>query len=301
MSELSEEEQKYFESGGNAEITESETESSAPEEEAKAEEQVEEQAEEQVEATTEEEAPAKVVPPKMVDKRALDEARAHNREMRAKFAQLEASHKEAMARLQEFQQRLDPGAQKPAFEDNPAEHLRLEVTETKKQLQEFRSKQETEAQMNQFTQWYQGQAQAFASQQNDFFDAYAAYNKTRFDQLVNQGLAEDQAKQRLRYEEMQLASTAVQLGQNPAQLLYQLAQSRGYRPAQLQAEKNQGTVSAPAKIEQIRRGQEASKPLSSIGGGGQVENLTWDYVASAPDDEFLAMWSKMEKAEQARR
>ena len=290
MSELTEQEQQFFETGGNVEITE--IPPAAPEKPEIKEEAKEQAKPEVAEVKTE-------APPKMVDKRALDEARANNREMRSKFQQLEAQHQEAMRKLAEFQQRLDPTQQKPAFEDNPAEHLRLEVTETKKQLQDFKAKQDTEAKLGQFQQWYHGQAQSFAAQQKDFFDAYATYNRARVDQLVNQGLTDEQATARLRYEEMQLASTAAQLGQNPAQLLYQLAQSRGYKPAELPTAQNQSTV--PNKIEQIKKGMEASKPLSSIGGGGQVENLTWEYVASAPDDEFLALWNKMEKADQPRR
>lgn len=296
MTELTEQEQKYFETGGNVEITEApETPNETP-----APEPEKQEAAPEVKPEAKEE-PKAEAPPKMVDKRALDEARIHNREMRAKYAQLEAAHKEAMGKLAEFQQRLDPGAQKPAFEDNPAEHLRVEVTETKKQLEDFKAKQDTEAKLAQFNQWYHGQAQSFASQQKDFFDAYATYNRARVEQLVNQGLTDDQATARLRYEEMQLASTAAQLGQNPAQLIYQLAQSRGYKPAELPSAQNPSTVSAPNKIEQIKKGMEASKPLSSIGGGGQVDNLTWEYVASAPDDEFPALWDKMMKAEQARR
>jgi hypothetical protein len=309
MSELSEQEQQYFQTGGNVELPEeatSSTQAAADPPPTPPTPPTHTAAPEVATSATSDPAkpaePAKpfVDPPEVqVEKNtnALKEAREQNRQLRAQLAQLSQAQQQAARQFQEMQQRLNPGQQPPSFEENPAQHLQVSQQTLDRRLQQIEQQNQHAAQMQQFTRWYQGQAAQFSAQNPDFYDAYGFYQKGRAEQLMNQGLTEDQAVARIQYEEMQLAGTAAQMGQNPSALIYQLAHSRGYQKptGNLTSGQNTSTVAQPSKLETVKAGLDASKPMANVGGGGQVENLTWDWVAHSSDDEFLANWNKMEK------
>jgi predicted RNase H-like nuclease (RuvC/YqgF family) len=276
MSELSEQEQQYFQTGGNVELPEeatSSTQAAADPPPTPPTPPTHTAAPEVATSATSDPAkpaePAKpfVDPPEVqVEKNtnALKEAREQNRQLRAQLAQLSQAQQQAARQFQEMQQRLNPGQQPPSFEENPAQHLQVSQQTLDRRLQQIEQQNQHAAQMQ---------------------------------QLMNQGLTEDQAVARIQYEEMQLAGTAAQMGQNPSALIYQLAHSRGYQKptGNLTSGQNTSTVAQPSKLETVKAGLDASKPMANVGGGGQVENLTWDWVAHSSDDEFLANWNKMEK------
>jgi hypothetical protein len=66
-----------------------------------------------------------------------------------------------------------------------------------------------------------------------------------------------QVMQTITQEFAQLAATALQRGKSPAEVLYKLAQSRGYQPP---------SKSAETKLATIERGMAASKTVSNLSG-----------------------------------
>lgn len=294
MSEqLTAQEQAYFQSQGQAEIPAEPTEARAPIPEEP------EKPQQDTSTLTVQPGQGEVTPsepkdtPETVQQKlnaALRETRSQNRELRNKLAELERAQNEHMQRMLQAQQKLGITEAPPAFEENAAEYLKAEVTQTKAQLEALQQREAMQAQLGQFKTWYAAQAQQFSAQQPDFANAYATYNKGRVEQLMDLGLTEAKAVERLQAEEMQLASTAAQTGLNPAQMLYQIALARGYKP-------ETKPVQPSPSLDTIRKGMEASKPLSAVGGGGKTENLTWEAIAEMPDSEFLSAWNNMMKAE----
>lgn len=297
--ELDDAEQQYFKNGGEGEIP-ADTPSEAvpaPVETPAAEVVPEVKAEPAKPAETPQE-PAKDTPEEIQRKlnAALSEARANNRQLRESKAQADVRYEEQARQLQVLLARLNPEQQKPpAFEENPAEHLKAEVEMLKQARTQTEQQQADSAKAAQFSNWYKAQAQTYAQTQPDFFAAYGAYNKARSEELQNAGLTPAAAAERLIAEEVQLASAAGQSGINPAQLVYQAALLKGYTPVSRQTHNPQ--AGASNLIQNVKAGMAASTPLSSVGGGGQTENLSWEWVASVPDDEFLAAFAKMEKAD----
>lgn len=222
--------------------------------------------------------------------KALRESRNANRELKARLQQIEQQQADVVRRMQETQAKLTP-EQQVTMETDPAGYLKQEVETLKQERAAQQQTEQQRQQIAQFTQWYAGQAQQFKAQQPDFDQAYAHYNQARVEQLQEAGLTQQQAAARLQFEEMQIASTAAQSGMNPAQVIYQLSHARGYKPSP----KPQDSAD---KLKQIKTGVESSRPLSSVGGGGQTVNLTWESVANMPSGpEFQKYWNQMMKQE----
>lgn len=276
MSELTAAEQQFFESGGETALEES-----APVEPA-----VETHAEPAA-ATPEPVPAAEPAAPKMVPLEALHEARAQTKELRAQLAKLAQER----AQFEEFRKsveaRLNPQPQPPAFDENPAEHLRAEVTQTKAELDRLKAERDQQAREHQFSTWYQTQAAQFAQSTPDFMPTYDAFIRGRAGELESQGLAPQQIALKIRQEEQLLAATAAQLGVNPAQMVYQAAIAKGYKPApaaQAAPDANEAVTNAD-KLAKVAEGVKSSKSLSNLPGKAP-EALTLEYIANMPESEF---------------
>ena len=91
---------------------------------------------------------------------------------------------------------------------------------------------------------------------------------------------------------MDIVRSAVQQGRSAAELGYQIALSRGYRPEQAQAgDGQQPQGGAAAKIAAIAAAQAGSKSLGHAGGGATPKTLNAEAVAAMSADEFDALYS----------
>lgn len=272
MSELTQQEQQFFETGGESPLEASqepaETQEAQPQAEVTEQPQA---AQEQQEAKESRTVPLAV----------LMEERNNAKALKAQLAQLQQQQQAWERRFAEINDRLTPKQQVPEFTENPAENLKYEVTQTRQELAAIKQQQEQAAREAQFATWYQGQAQQFAAQTPDFFDAYNAFLTTRQNELSEQGMTPQQIAAKIRQEEQILAVSAAQLGLNPAQMVYQTALAKGYK----QTPKKDETAANQEKLAQVANGIKSSKSLSQVAGKPPA-NLTAEYVIGMSDAEF---------------
>lgn len=128
----------------------------------------------------------------------------------------------------------------------------------------------------------------------------------RAEELARQHGLNDAAELRgvmLNNDRIAVAQQAMQLGINPAELYYTLAQQRGYKPAAANGKGGEPKVingRGAAAIEAARRGQKAARTISGGAGSGGPDNplsLTdlADLYAEDPE-EFDQQWDKMARA-----
>lgn len=284
MSDLTQEEQQFFESGG-------ETAVDAPEAEVVIEQQSETLAEseqlEQEPAAQEQEQQREA--PRMVPIDALHEARAQAKELKAQVAQLSAERQKFEQWKSQIEQRLNPQEQVPAFDENPAENLRHEVTSTKAKLEAFERQAQAQAQEQQFSTWYQAQAAQFTQKQPDFMEAYSAVISARTTELDAQGLSPQQIRDAIKREEQMVAVSAAQMGINPAQMMYHIALSKGYKPKTEQLKQD-----SSQKIQAVSDGIKSSRTVSNVAGKA-TGGLTIEYILSLPEAEqqkYLDNWDE---------
>jgi uncharacterized protein (DUF2342 family) len=86
---------------------------------------------------------------------------------------------------------------------------------------------------------------------------------------------------------------AFQRGKSPAQMLYDLANQRGYKKASAAAPKPGAEEEAAAeKLARIERGQAEHKSLSNTGGSSGDQDMTAEALIAMPADEFEAWCNK---------
>jgi hypothetical protein len=281
---------KFFESGGELEATETT------------------QAEDTQQVDTKEDVTAEqqAKPDKTVPYGAMHEERERrkelareNQELRERTTKLETTFQKLMERVQQ------PQEQAPSYDEDPLGALKYENDKIKQHLQyqnqieqERQQKQQFNQQEQQFVNAYRQAAGQFAKQNTDFADAYKHLVQSRYEEHLAAGYDDNTANRLIEEDEKAIAAKAFQDGVNPAERIYKLAQIRGYQkstPAtQQQAEKN------VEKLEKLEKGMNASKSLSNVSGKTAKTEVTLAQVADMNDDEMSEFlndknWKKLMK------
>lgn len=246
--------------------------------------------------TVEPEASAPAVE-KSVPLAALHEERQKRRELSQQL-EAEKAERERMARV--FEERFaaltkKPEPEAPAWEENPAEHLRHQIGQvaqtaqaTQEQIKQWQESQRQQAVVQQLATRVTSAEAEFQTENPDYHDAVKYLNEFRVRELTVLGLSPEQAREKSGRELMQAAFEFAQAGRNPAEIAYNLAKARGYaKPA----------APATSKFDTQRQGVQASKSLGS--GGAPSNQLTAQQLLSMSDEEFSeavgsdAKWRKL--------
>ena len=125
----------------------------------------------------------------------------------------------------------------------------------------------------------------FRSTTPDYDDSINYLINARAEELAMYGLPVAQIQETVRAEAAEIIRTAVQQGRSPAELGYQIARTRGYRPAAAQP-----TGTAASTLDAIARAQAGGKSLSQ-GAGTTPQAINAETVANMSGDEFDALYS----------
>lgn len=280
--ELTPSEAAYFESGGTTEV-ETSQEPGGGDDTASAEAGQEQQRENERKA-----------PPGYVDQKALDEERTRRKERDRENRQLSEQLAELRGKFSIIE-KLQAGPQDSPQELTPetdifgfAKKTHETVDEIRKRLdaQELQNRQRAE--QSEIVGKYQVDAAKFAQANPDFGSAYNYLLTARANELVAMGYDNPtDIHNALVSDEMAIAQMALGRDKSPAQMIYELAQQRGYKKPQ--ADKS---GDAAARLDTIERGQNANKSLSNTGGTSGDGDITAAMLLKMPNDEFEAWCEK---------
>lgn len=249
--------------------------------------------------------------PKTVDIRALQEARAENRDLRERHARLEERTNFILQQLNGMQKPEEkPKDQDP--EPNPDEDFIAHHAWLARQFKamkdadtqrtsEWQRQQEEAARATQMEQaiwdtWNQDSAR-YAQENPDFQNAAKWLADTRNAQLtaignIDQRMSSQRARDaQINAELKQIVIAAAQQNRSPAEVVYQFAQSYGYKPAE------PGSKKDPAEeVKAIAERQERHMSLSNIQGGEAPKQLTAKDLASMSEAAFRKLMSNPAKA-----
>jgi hypothetical protein len=236
----------------------------------------------------------------------------------ATFLEEKKARKELSSKLTEYEKQIAefkgkfaiidrlklPGEQQqtaPAGPPNPEEdifgavkHLTEELSGIKKESAEQKAAREaSEKQASEqkvFVDKYRSDANAFEQTNPDFKAAYNFLLNSRAAELKAIGYDTPEALHNaLIADEMAIAQMAFEKGKSPAEMLYNLANQRGYKK-EVAAEPGKG--SAAEKLETIERGQAANKSLANAGGSSGDPEMTAEALIAMPAEEFEAWCNK---------
>lgn len=124
----------------------------------------------------------------------------------------------------------------------------------------------------------------------DYDDAVKHLVQARAMELQVYGMSPQEIQQAISQEAYDLAATALRQNRSPAEVAYEVAKYRGYRPNQGQQQTNQGV----AQIEAINRGQAQSRSLGGAGGAAPSKDLNANAIAALSTDEFDKLYATPE-------
>lgn len=140
---------------------------------------------------------------------------------------------------------------------------------------------------------YRQDAVAFMGKTPDFKDAYVHLIEGMHKELEAMGVADEGERNRqIAAQEKAFVQQAMANKKSPSELLYHVAKTRGFVAGKQSAIATDGK----AKLENIRRGQNAVVSLAKAG-GNSGEGLTMDVLASMDEDEFSRVTSKLSKSQ----
>lgn len=235
---------------------------------------------------------------KTVPHQALHEERTRRQDAEKRLREAEdfrTRMEERFRVAQEMQQRQEPEQDpKPDRESDPFGYMawlerRQEAFEQKfTQTIERQEHQSSEQQRyNQFLGDYSSAAKNFAAKEPTFVDAYNHLSRSRAEELMELGLNEQQAIQQMQTEERETVWAAMQQGKNPAEVLYKIAQKRGYQTPAPKVDD-----AAERKVQTIARGQTQNRSLSQAGGTSTGSSLSMEDIANMPMDQLTRWMAK---------
>jgi hypothetical protein len=166
------------------------------------------------------------------------------------------------------------------------------VTETLQQMQQREADAKAAQEANEkaateqktFVDNYTKACDEFEKTTPDFKSAYDFLLNSRAAELRAIGYDTPQTlHQALIADEFAIAQMAMERGKSPAQMLYDLANQRGYKKP---AAANPDTGAAAEKLATIERGQAAHKSLSNTGGSSGDQEMTAEALIAMPPAEF---------------
>jgi hypothetical protein len=228
---------------------------------------------------------------KTVPLTALQEARHETRDFRE---QLQKAN-ERMVRMEtvfdQFRGQInskEPVEVPPSYDDDPDSYLRnlgnrvdaAEQRVVEQQHRDYASNQE-----QQFLNQYATSVRTFSDKHPDFQDAYAYLAKTIDEELKVRGITDPTERANvIQYEEGRMVGRAMHEGRNPAETVYEFARHRGYT----------SNGQEDGKLNQLKKGAEASKSLS--GAGKSEGSITLSRLSELADTDPEAFDREFEKA-----
>lgn len=127
--------------------------------------------------------------------------------------------------------------------------------------------------------------------QPDYDNAVAHVIQARSNELSLYGLDPAAIQQTIGEEVMDIVRSAVAQNRDPAELGYQIALSRGYRPATGDQPQIQQQGGAQATLAALAAAKGQSKSLGQAGGGATPRALNAEAIAAMSGEEFDALYS----------
>jgi hypothetical protein len=227
---------------------------------------------------------------KMVSLSALHEERGRRKATEGEKRALENQLAELRGKFSIIERLNAPPAAEPPSVENDIFGVIRNTTETVAEIQRRLTAEDNqrraEGERNSLVNAYRIDAAQFEAKTPDFKAAYTHLLNSRAAELKAIGYDDPmQLHQALTNDEMSIAQMALANRKSAAEIIYDLAQQRGYRKA------GPGGRGAE-KLETIQRGQNANKSLSNTGGNSGDGDITADTLLKMPMDEFEAWCTK---------
>ena len=224
---------------------------------------------------------------------AFNDTRAQLRRSQDEVNNLKTQVSQLMYLREELERQRTSQVEEQEFNSDPLGSIQKQVKSLQEQITTtHQSEQQAAQQQQQEQQFFQAiaaQVNEFRQTAPDYDDALNFVLNSRRDELLAMGVNENDANMRIGHEAQEISMNAFQSGQNPAQVVYQMAKLRGFNPPK-----------ATKNLENIKKGQQASSSLSGASGSADDSDVSLAGMDQWSDEEFDKFWSDMEKSAKPR-
>lgn len=195
----------------------------------------------------------------------------------------------------------EPAEEVPDRETNPMEYLEYQIAQLKKgqeATQQTAQKTVEQTQITRFATWADNAEREFAASTPDYDGAVQHMKEMRAQDLRSLGYDDQSIAHSLNQEAQAIAVSAFQNGQNPAEIVYNMAKRYGFKGTAAGASSPARTPAAPvavppaARMATLKAGERAGNNLGGPGGEAP-DTVSLADVANLPDDEFTKYWDKL--------
>lgn len=179
------------------------------------------------------------------------------------------------------------------YENFPLEFLKKELETLKESRQKDQEDRTKTSEHNNVIATYRIGAEEFIKTAPDFKTAYEFAVGSRVQEYELLGYSKNDAIKLANQDEFQVVKTAIDNKKNPAEVLYKLAEARGYKKSEEPQPDDKKVVDLK---ETVKKGQKQAKSLSSIGKGpveGGADSL--EALAELDGEDFNKAWDKLFK------
>jgi hypothetical protein len=204
---------------------------------------------------------------------------------------------EALAKMREQIASRKPADLPPADDPAQVEHLRNRLAELEQGQtrisQHIDTQAVNQAEMQQLGSVMHQSETKFREQKPDYDAAINHVVNARAQELSLYGLTPPQIQQTIAEEATEIVRSAISQNRDPAELGYQIALSRGYRPVAQEQNGQEQPSKAQQTIDAIAKAQAQSKSLGGAG-GGKVAMLNAEALMAMTPDEMMQLCSTPE-------
>lgn len=228
--------------------------------------------------------------------------------LKAERERIREMEREMHEMRKQFEQAKQP-AKEPEPELDETQDPMAVIKSLKDKVARIEQEKQAESQQTTLRTAYQQAATAFAADKPDFKDAYSYMLQSRVKELKAYGYADQQIGAIVANEEMQLADQAFRARKNPGEIIYAMAESRGYRatggkspvveakpaPQPEPVDDNSpASPRAPDPVKVIEQQAAKAAAATTISGGGKPPNnaISMNDAAHLTGAAFDSWWDK---------
>jgi hypothetical protein len=230
---------------------------------------------------------------KMVSLSALHEERGRRKATETEKRALETQLAELRGKFSIIERLQQPAQPEAPTVENDIFGVVKNLSETQAQILQRQkaddAQRAADGERNNLVNTYRMDAAQFEAKTPDYRAAYNHLINSRAAELQAMGYEDPVAlQQAVEDDELAIARMALSAKKSPAQIIYSLAQQRGYKKAGGGQDPGKGAD----KLDTINRGQQANKSLSSTGGNAGDGEVTGEMLLKMPMDEFETWCAK---------
>ncbi len=192
----------------------------------------------------------------------------------------------------------------PDMEKDPMAYLKWTKQVVDAMMQERRQTASEQQQESEQSNYVRQVVQTFTQAENeyrkavpDYDDAMEHLRQARIAEIEAFGIPKAQAVQQFQQEALQMADAAYRTGNQPAAVVYKIAQTRGYRPKaaeETKADPVQDRQKADAEMQKRRDAEKLSKSLGGGGGKAAKSGPSIELANATKDgDEFDRLFEQL--------